>query len=473
MLSSIRGRLALWNFLVISLLLVTFSLTLYWTTSRNLHLETDVFLQAKAEMLIGQIDYNNGAVTIESPQEFLQEGLLLQVQDVYESVLFKLNQTSYSLPIITLDVQSQVIENGSMFLTHFDGTTDIRILVTQDDHNMDEEAAGEGSILFVSVGVPLDKIEKSLGSLRLWLLGISFSLLLITNTLTLLFTGRLIQPLAVMAKAADEITEKKLDQRLRVQNEKDEIGQLGAAFNRLFERLHIAFETQRRFVSDASHELRTPLAIVQGKLEVTLRKRRSTEEYHQAIETALDQTRRLSGLVQSLLLLARADSGRLDIERSLVRLDQLCEEVGNRVKMLLIQKQIQLDIAINAHPAILGDKGLVGQALLNLVENAIKYTPGGGRVEINLGKNAHHAIITILDTGIGIAKSEMPHLFERFYRVDKARSREIPGTGLGLSIAQQIILLHHGKIKIDSQLNKGTVVTVTFDFYSEFNQEAV
>jgi len=462
MFSTVRGQLALWNFLIILSLLVTFSLTLYWITNRSLYLEIDVTLQAKTEALIDQLDFINGTVKFDTYSEISTTGLLIQIQDAAGNVVFEKNQTPYNLPITTADIQSEVLTNGFSWQTLHDGPTTVRLLTIEEGNDAEEKAGKERSILWVSVGTSLGQIEKKLGNLRLWLIGISSALLLITNALTLLLTGKLLRPLTVMTQSADAITEKNLEQPLPVTNSKDEIGQLGTAFNRLLKRLHAAFEGQRRFVSDASHELRTPLAILQGKLEVTLRKKRSKEEYHQVVETALNQAIRLSDLVQSLLLLARVDSGRLEIEKSPVRLDQLCKEVSDQVETLSVRKQIRLDVLANARPIILGDKELLRQALLNLVENAVKYTPEKGQVVISVDRDVGCAVITITDTGIGIAKTEIPHLFKRFYRVDKARSTRIPGTGLGLSIVNEIISIHQGTIKINSQPNKGTSVKITF-----------
>ena len=271
-----------------------------------------------------------------------------------------------------------------------------------------------------------------------------------------LLTPRLFKPLEDMAEVARQITRADdLGRRVPDPGGSDEIGDLARAFNQTLERLERLFTTQHRLLADVSHELRTPLTTVRGNIDLMRRMGEMDAESMAAIQ---DELERMTRLVGDLLLLARADSGGLPLHWGAVELDSVLFEVYRQVSLLGGGVGVVLTAVDQA--TVHGDPDRLKQLLLNLVDNAIKYTPRGGKVELSLAKEDGWAIISISDTGIGIPKEDLPHIFERFYRVDKARSRMQGGSGLGLSIAKWIADAHDAVLKVNSEVGQGTTFVI-------------
>jgi len=238
---------------------------------------------------------------------------------------------------------------------------------------------------------------------------------------------------------------------------RDEVGRLIAAFNETLERLERVFETQRRFMADVSHELRTPLTVIRGNMDLI---RRTGEADAESLEAVVSEVDRMTRLVQDILLLAQAESGKLPLGRELVEFDTLMLEVFQQAK-LLSQGRQEVRLGQEDQARVMGDRDRLKQVLLNLVSNAVAYTPAGGVVTMSLACLGGWARCTISDTGPGIPKDELPHIFERFYRVDRARRRSAAGgAGLGLSIAYWIVRMHEGRIEVVSEEGRGTTFSV-------------
>lgn len=264
---------------------------------------------------------------------------------------------------------------------------------------------------------------------------------------------RALRPIDTIAQAAQQITAADdLSRRIPYDGPPDEIGQLSHTFNRTLERLERLFNAQRRFVADVSHEMRTPLTTIQGNMDLMRRFGPDQE----AMEAISSETRRMSRLVEDLLLLAKADAGRLTIERSPVELDTLVLEVYNQAQTLSGSSGVSVVLGSIDQTRVMGDADRLKQLLLNLVSNGLKYTPAGGSVTITLSRDNGFAEVSVRDTGIGIPLEDQPHIFDRFYRVDKARSRADGGTGLGLSIARWIAQVHDGTLQVHSTVGKGS-----------------
>ncbi len=459
MFSSIRSRLALWNFVITFVILAWFSVALYFNLSDNRQFQRDVELRRAAEWVMDQLLFREGVVEFVDNGIFPTDEMVILVQDTAGATLVERNASLNFSSEEVHEIQRFVIDGPISGMRHTDGTP-YRVVTIQDELDEEEGVVGEPLRVRATVGLSQADVQSERTFLRWYLVGLSGVLLLFANGIAFLLMGRLLRPLQQMAHSADAISEKSLDQRLPLANPKDEIGQLGVAFNRLFERLHDAFESQRRFVADASHELRTPLATLQAKLEVALQQRRSEDEYTQVIQTSLNQTQRLSDLVKRLLMLARADAGRLEIEKKSVSLSSVIETVRQQTTPLLTQKNLQFKTENHSHVEVWGDEELLCQALFNLLENAIKYTESGGSIQLSVDQAEQHALITLADTGVGISEADISHIFDRFYRVDKARTVSISGTGLGLSIVSEIVALHDGTISVASKLGEGTQVKV-------------
>ncbi len=275
-----------------------------------------------------------------------------------------------------------------------------------------------------------------------------------------LLARRIVKPLDQMTQAAEQINAKSLDQRLELVGASSELTRLSTVFNTMLDRLHNAFQRQIRFTADASHELRTPVAVILSQAEHTLSRPRSPEDYCAALDTCLRASRRMKRLVDDLLLLARADSGRLEIRQESLDLADVVRQSLAMLEPLAQEKQVRLSSQLLT-TRITGDAGRLSQVVTNLVTNALQYNRTDGEVFVTVHARESKATLVVSDTGIGIPATDQPRLFERFFRADQARThQEGQGTGLGLSIVSEIVTAHHGTIDVTSELGVGTTVTV-------------
>jgi two-component system, OmpR family, sensor histidine kinase ArlS len=303
------------------------------------------------------------------------------------------------------------------------------------------------------------RILARIGTLMV-LLGLSIVILLF-------FSGRFLAkktlaPVEHVRKQVDTIYEKNLSTRLVSTNPDDEIGQLTETFNNLLKRLERAFDLQQQFIADASHELKTPLTILRTQWEKLSAQKDLPYEYREKIQSDIEELSRLSNLINNLLLLATPENKLVAEELIELNLSELVLSFYEDIKVLTEDKQQHLQIRITDNITILGDKVRIFQLLLNLADNAIKYTPDNGIIEIELVKEDNHAVFLIKDNGIGIPEENLPHVFERFYRVDKSRSRQSGGYGLGLAVCKTIVEAHKGFINLSSNVLTGTTVIVKF-----------
>ena len=275
-----------------------------------------------------------------------------------------------------------------------------------------------------------------------------------------LVARRSLAPVAAMAGRAREISASSLSQRLPVANPHDELGRLATVFNATLQRLENSFAELRRFAADASHELRTPLTALRAEGEVALNNAREPEQFRQSIGAMLEEAQRLQDLVESLLTLARAEADQQPLNRVPVELGTLTREVVESLRILAEEKHQQFDAELNGELPIAGDATLLRHALLNLVHNAICYTPDGGRITVRCSRRDREAVIEVADTGEGIAPEHQTKVFERFYRVDKSRSRAEGGAGLGLAIARLAVERHGGRIELESKCGKGSLFRI-------------
>ena len=274
-----------------------------------------------------------------------------------------------------------------------------------------------------------------------------------------------LSPIAAMASEARAMGANNLHRRLPVANERDELGQLAQTFNQLLDRLQASFEQQRRFMADASHELRTPVTILRSEAEVTLSQpERSAAEYRNTLTVLREESQRLTHIIEDLFTLARADAHQYPLTLREMYLDEIASEAVTRARSLAASKSITLTSAITSDLPFCGDEALLGRMLLNLLDNAIKYSPPGSTVNLSCGREADRYVISVSDNGPGIPLELQRRIFERFFRADKARSRaegETGGAGLGLAIARWIAEAHHGQIQLSRSDASGSTFTAT------------
>jgi two-component system OmpR family sensor kinase len=275
-----------------------------------------------------------------------------------------------------------------------------------------------------------------------------------------LLARRALKPVDRMTQAARRISGEHLDERLQEMGSGDELDRLAKTLNEMLGRLDGAFHQMRQFSADASHELQTPLTILKGEMEVALRSPRTPEEYQRVLESGLEEIDRISHLVEGLLLLARADAGVLRLDLRPVELKELLQEIYEQMRVVAEDHSVSLQTASMEAVSIQGDREHLRRLLLNVVDNAIKYTPAGGRVSLSLQRDGKWALLKISDTGIGLSQEEQKRSFSRFHRATEARSRDEKGVGLGLSIARSVAETHGGRIQVESTPGQGSTFTV-------------
>jgi heavy metal sensor kinase len=272
---------------------------------------------------------------------------------------------------------------------------------------------------------------------------------------------RALAPVDRMAERARSITAEHLNDRLPVDNPDDELGRLATVFNETLTRLESSFEQMRRFTTDASHELRTPLTAIRSVGEVGLRGRRDEAAYREIIGSMLEEVDRLALLVDRLLTLSRADTGQAQLSVDMVDIPELAEEIAEQLGVLAEEKNQSIKVQSQVVPRWIGDRVMLRQALLNLVDNAIKYSPVGGSIEILVTQSTEGTLIDVTDTGPGIPADLRSRVFDRFYRVDKARSRANGGTGLGLAIAKWAVEVNGGRLSLEPTTDVGSRFRIT------------
>ena len=282
-------------------------------------------------------------------------------------------------------------------------------------------------------------------------------------------SGRALAPVAQITNDARRINATNLADRLAVPPAHDELRELSETLNAMLGRIDRSVSQLRQFTADASHELRAPLALIYTAAEFSLRRERPREDLVEALEKILRESRHTTSLVDSLLLLARADSGDDSLQAPVaINVSSLCQDAADRAAELASAKGISVSTDLRSTSIVVdGDETALRRLLLILVDNAVKYTPAGGRVDVRLALEKDAALIRISDTGIGIAAADLPHVFDRFWRADKVRSRAAGGTGLGLAIARWIVDRHGGTIVVSSELGKGSTFTVTLPLAPE------
>jgi heavy metal sensor kinase len=276
-----------------------------------------------------------------------------------------------------------------------------------------------------------------------------------------LLAGRVLAPVGAMAATARKVSADALGERLPVENPEDEFGRLAGVFNDTLDRLQKAFEQLRQFTADASHELRTPLTAMRSVGEVALQRPQEAGRYREVIGSMLEEVDRLTRLVENLLTLTRAEAGRISLARAPVDVDALASGVAEQLRVLAEEKDQALTVNAAAAVRVDADPTVLRRALVNVLDNAIKYTPAKGSIRVVTRRApGGHAVIEVVDTGPGIAPAHRDRIFERFYRIDAGRSRDAGGEGLGLALARWAVEAHGGRLEVDSDQGQGSVFRI-------------
>jgi heavy metal sensor kinase len=437
---SIRTTLLFWYGLIFFLLLAAFGTTVYLRISRTIFRAVDAKLETYAQGLAaGLVEMDDGSVDLEVPKSF-------------RNVFRRGDELPYYL----------VWDRGGKVIHRSPAAKDA-------DLPGSEFRRSRGSSREVAVRGPVNtwilvggKARDEIHSLHEFLAASLFA----GGAMTVLALGggwflatRALRPIARISEAASTITARDLTRRIDVAHTESELGRLARTLNETFDRLQTGFDQQARFTADASHELRTPLSLVLSQAELALMKERSAEEYREALQSVNRAALRMKAVVEGLLTLARADAKQLTLAKEPVALAALVEETAAMLGPLAAQRKVA--VTVHAQPAtVSGDRDRLRDAVSNLISNAVRYTPEGGRADVSIVAEGAHAVLKVADTGIGIPEKDRPHIFERFYRVDQARSRDKGGSGLGLAITKWVIEAHGGTISFTSEEGKGTTFTV-------------
>ena len=482
LLQSIRFKIVLWHMFILSLALLIFGMVLYHNLYLKMSNDTDDILQSRAKGIeqsidtyweAEQMDIAAGDAKIHFAKEdninFIKIAKRWVGEKINDPDLINIivriydargNPIASSRNVPTNHLNLHVLSDVKKGATHFENAylevdeipALFRVITTPVIEN-------KRLSYIVQVASPLAQLRTVLRNLRFSLLFLLPLTVILTGLSGVFLVQLTLRPVDQMIATIHQITAENLKLRLEIPGTKDEIDSLARTFNQMIARLDEAFTTQRQFMEDISHELKTPLSVLKGELEVTLKRIRSTQEYETTLHSSLEEVNHLAGIVENLLTLARFDAKTTTLQAVPLDLDALLKDAVEAIQVLAIQKNISLQLNSAHTVEIIADKNQLKRLLLNILDNAIKYTPSGGKISIDLRQQKDTADIEISDTGIGIPESELPHIFDRFYRVDKSRSSA--GFGLGLSIAQSIAMAHGGKIYAKPNLPQGTVFIIS------------
>ena len=483
-LKSLRFKLTLWYVLILGILLISFSSFLYFTLSKSLYRDVDNKLTSLAELIasesvspLSKFGFGNIDQALEASMNLKPIGKFIQVLD--ESG--KIGRKSDNLRNVQLPISLTALKNASKGLITFETNRSfenapLRIItfpVIENNH----------ITKIVQIASSLEDVEDALNTLFIILMITVPFALMVASLGGQFLANKALKPVDKITQTARMITSQNLNQRIEPPKVKDEISRLIETFNEMISRLDQSFRQIKQFSTDASHELKTPLTILKGEVEVTLRKERTSHEYEQTLKSNLEEINRMSQIVDDLLLLSKADIGEIRLNKEVINLTEILNEVVAQMNILAQSKTLLIETS-NHHEDIhiFGDGLRIRELFLNLIENGIKYTEEGGSIHITFSKDtplhdksqsgwterkqARFVKIIVSDTGIGIAKEDRERIFDRFFRVDKARSREQGGSGLGLSICKWIVEAHQGEIKVESEVGKGSSFIVKLPLYS-------
>ncbi len=467
---SLRVKLTLYYLAILTAVLLIFGISIYYYLSRSLVMTVDEVLAVHLKKIEYNMAINAGADVSDHPAPDIDDEHLLQISPHITQIIDDEGRITDQMmspkhAVLPIDMaRLRALDVGKSYFDSVklkDGEL-VRVAVRRvKDHD------GSGSY-FIRLGQSLESLRIARRRLIV-ILGIAIpAALLLGSYGGLLLANQALRPVDRITRAAEQISTGDLAERVPTPAKMDEVGRLAVTFNQMISRLQAAFERQRQFTSDASHEMRTPLAVMRGDIEIALRRERPAEEYKRVLTSNLEEIVRLSRLVEDLLMLARADSGRVELRREPVDLNKLCQQMVEYIFPLAQQKgQDLIYEPVGASPAteikINADLQRIKQLLLNLLDNAIKYTDYGGTVKLSLKIDGKDVLMSVSDTGRGIPPEDLPHIFERFFRKSKSTSdRTATGFGLGLSIVKWIVDSHGGKIEAKSEVGKGTAFIVKF-----------
>jgi two-component system, OmpR family, sensor kinase len=476
MLDSVRVRLTLWYTAVLALVLVALSLITYFIFWRSTVQRTDVSLVELSDAFLTTLNAEMNDQT--GPDALKLAAQVAITEHRFRDHVFVIFDATERIVVSSQDVPSLTSAKDSSPAGLLSSTSFRRFLdaSARSDRLFGEvkgnkagyrgfarhfSSGGQAYTLVILQSLhPQQEMLEEVTSTFAWMIPIA---VLLASGGGYFLARKSLAPVVAMSSQAGRIGAANLHERLAVQNKKDELGHLAGSFNSLLDRLSQSFERQQRFMADASHELRTPVAILRGESEVALSQQaRSAEEYRESLGVLHQEAARLTHIVEDLFTLTRADAGQYPLQPRDFYLDELAAECVHSARTLALAKKITLNFEEASESPIHADESLLRRMILNLLDNAIKYTSEGGRVTLSCRRAGAEYALSITDTGGGIPADLQPRIFERFFRADKARSRaedDGGGAGLGLSISRWIAEAHHGRLELTRSDSIGSTFT--------------
>ncbi len=460
-LRSIGAKLTIWYAGLLTLTFVLVGGTAYGLMAYSLARDMDYALQGVAEVLVQRAHKASNPFYPPDVDQlfrrFFGSGLLDRQVDIFDS-LGRLRSSRSPSSSGGLALSPDALRNAAQGKPTFETieTADefpIRLLTVP------VVKAGQVTDL-VRVGMSLENMQRTLNRFLLIMTAVLPLALLLASGGGWLLAKRALKPVDRMTRITRRINAESLDQRLGESGSGDEMDRLARTINHMLDRLNISIKQMRQFSADASHELQTPLTILKGEMEVALRSPRSPEEYRQVLYSGLEEIDRLSRLVEGLLLLSRADAGALRLDFKPVQLDMLVQEVAAQFSSQAQAKGIGLELRAPQPVRVQGDREHLRRLLINLLDNALKYTPCGGEISLTLSISEDRARLDVSDTGPGLSQAEQKLIFQRFHRAIDTRTRDQRGVGLGLNIADSIVQAHNGALTVESAPGKGSTFRV-------------
>lgn len=461
----IRTRLSIWYFAVSIFIVVLLSTTIYWSMHRLLYQAIDDDLEIFSDMIESSYNpifgqFEETVWQLESAKRY-QEVYLI-VYSLNKKVIFASPMTQFvyfemPLPEKTIELgftsSAKVKANLPMLNTDNKGNVTFRGITRKMFYN-------NKPIGWIQVGLPITKVENDLSNL--------FDVILLVNVFAVLLVGiggyyiigKFLYPVKIITDKAQKISSSNLSERIEIQNEQDELGHLTLTLNNLLERLSRSFDTQRNFMADAAHELKTPLTVLRAHWENELNNKKLNNDFKERLAQDVEQISRLNQLINKLLFLSQTEDVYEKLNLSTFQLDEFLRDIIDDARILADLKQQTIDAIELVPTSIQADREQLYQLFFNLIDNAIKYTPENGKIWIALREQDNEVQIKIRDNGPGIEQENLAKIFERFYRVDKDRSRKSGGSGLGLSICKLVVNAHKGSISVESKLKQGTTFIV-------------
>lgn len=458
--TSIRVRLTIWYGGGLALIMLLFATALYVVMARTLEDQVDRSLEEAAVAASRSLEEHRFGPFLlldDLAQAFPELALIDKFFQIFgpqgQVTLQSANIKTRNIPLSQTALQSSLQGQAVFETVRFHDEIPIRLLSYPVRH-------GQTLVNILRVGTSLQP-EKEMLARLVFVLLIGSPLAVVVSVLGGWFlAGRALRPVDDITLTAQRIAGGDLTQRIETTS-KDEIGRLANTFNNMIGRLEASIRQIRQFSADASHELRTPLTITKGETELALRKPRSAEVYREALESNLEEIDRMSRIVEELMFLSRTDLGEVHVASDPVQLDTLVQEIHMQAMVLGKEQRISTTLGQVEPLRVSGDEWRLRELILNLVDNAVKYSLPRGTVELELTQYRGMARVTIRDHGIGMTSEEQRLIFDRFYRTDAARAHAQKGTGLGLSICKWIAEAHHGTIEVVSTFGQGSCFTIT------------